>query len=55
LEDGHPTEHKQREKPSGYTLGRFFSNPAKNFENFHKEYPRQFGVDHERDFKKPRY
>jgi hypothetical protein len=53
-EDDHPAERKQREKPRG-TLGRFLSNPGKNIALMQDDYPRQVhGIDHERDFKKPR-
>ena len=53
-EDDHPTERKQREQPSKGTVGRFFSNPAKNMQHMQDEYPRTHGIDVGRDFKKPR-
>jgi len=54
-EDDHPTERKQRETPSRSTVGRFFSNPAKNMQHMQDEYPRAHdGIDVGRDFKKPR-
>jgi hypothetical protein len=42
-------------RPSRYRVGSFFSNPAKNLDNFREDFPRGgFGVDVERDLKKHR-
>ena len=54
-EDDHPAEREQRAQRNKSALGSFFANPAKNLENMQEDYPRQVvGIDHERDFKKPR-
>lgn len=54
-EDDHPTARKQRAQPKKNALARFFSNPGKNLDEGGSLYGRKGGgIDHERDFKKPR-
>lgn len=48
-EDDHPAERKQREH-NKHAIGRFFSNPGKNFYE-----GRDVRHMNEGDFKKPRY